>query len=135
VWGFQKESYEMRNIFSPNAAHGSIITSAFGRSAAAALFAAAAAFSVMAPLPARALPSGGITCRITTYFKTAELEKEVGLRTTCPGVSKWGKTSKYYEVELIDTHNDGPGGHDGPGGLPCEFLAEGCSNLPQIRNQ
>jgi hypothetical protein len=87
------------------------------------------------PEPAHALPSGGITCRITTYYKTEALADEIGLRSTCPGVKKWGRTSKYFEVELIDNRNEGPGGGGpGPGNLPCEFLASGCSNLPELRH-
>jgi hypothetical protein len=135
VWGFQKESLKMRNQLSRHKYLDSKFTMALSRSAvAAALIAATAAFSALSPLPANALPANGITCRITTYYKTVALATEVGLRSTCPGVKKWGKTSKFFEVELIDTSNDGPGGHDGPGGLPCEFLASGCSNLPEIRN-
>jgi hypothetical protein len=136
VWGFQEESLKMRNEFSHRKNIESKFTMAFGRSTiAAALISAAAALSTLWVFPAQALPSGGITCRITTYFKTAELAAEVGLRSTCPGVKKWGKTSKFFEVEVLDTSHDGPGGHDGSGGLPCEFLASGCSNLPEIRNQ
>ena len=87
------------------------------------------------PEPALALPSGGITCRITTYYKTEALAAEVGLRSTCPGVKRWGKTSKFFEVEVINTGNEGPGGGgSGPGNLPCEFLASGCSNLPELRH-
>lgn len=126
----------MRSYLLQHVCHHSKFTMAFARSTAAVgILSAAAAFSALAPLPAQAVPANGITCRITTYFKTVELEKEVGLRSTCPGVKKWGKTSKFFEVELIDTGHEGSGGHRGLGGLPCEFLASGCSNLPELRHQ
>ncbi|MET3580800.1 hypothetical protein ABID19_003839 [Mesorhizobium robiniae] len=83
--------------------------------------------------PANALPVSQ-SCRITTYYKTAAKAKEVGLRTNCQGVKKWGVTSRYYDVEKLETgtppHNTSGGG----GNLPCEFLAAGCSNLPVKRN-
>ncbi len=83
---------------------------------------------------ARALPQS-ITCRITTYFRTAEMDETVGVRSTCPGGEKWGRTSPYKDIEVVtlDTGGPKPSGGSGPGGLPCEFLAKGCSNLPAKR--
>lgn len=81
--------------------------------------------------PAMAIPT---SCRVTTYYQTAEMVTVVGVRTNCPGSSNSGRTSPYKEVEVIDTSPEGPspvGG--GPGSLPCEFLAKGCGNLPARR--
>jgi hypothetical protein len=97
------------------------------------------ALSALAMFPlfaaaADALPQS-LTCRITTYYSTAEMDDAVGVRTTCPGGSAWGRTTRFKEVEVgtLDTPQ-GPGGPGGgPGGLPCEFLAAGCSNLPVNR--
>ncbi|MER8548782.1 MULTISPECIES: hypothetical protein [unclassified Mesorhizobium] len=82
--------------------------------------------------PANALPVSQ-SCRITTYYKTAAKATEVGVRSTCQGVKKWGVTSKYYEVEKIEAATP-PHTSGGGGSLPCEFLAAGCSNLPEKRN-
>jgi hypothetical protein len=101
-------------------------------SAALAAALIAGPMAALAPQPASALPSGG-SCRITTYYKTDALENEVGLRSNCPGKKGWGKTSAFFEVDTIDFGNDGGGGHGGHGKFPCEFLAEGCSNLPVDR--
>lgn len=97
------------------------------------------ALSALAVLPlfaaaAEALPQS-LTCRITTYYSTAEMDDAVGVRTTCPGGSAWGRTTRFKEVEVVELDSpQGPGGTGGgPGGLPCEFLAAGCSNLPQPR--
>ncbi len=75
------------------------------------------------------------TCRITTYYKTAEMTDVAGVRSTCPGAQSSGRTTRFFEVEEIQlgTPTTGGGGGD-PGGLPCEFLAKGCSNLPTMRN-
>jgi hypothetical protein len=100
--------------------------------AAAAGLAALSNFVTPAVGPADALPVSQ-SCRITTYYKTAEMTQEVGVRSTCPGVSKWGRTSKYYEVETLQTDNGGGHHTSGPGKLPCEFLQQGCSNLPVSR--
>lgn len=83
---------------------------------------------------AEALPNS-LTCRITTYYRTADLSDVVGVRTTCPGGSSWGRTTRFKEVEAVEFDSpEGPGGTGGgPGGLPCEFLAAGCSNLPEPR--
>ncbi|MER9055033.1 hypothetical protein [Mesorhizobium sp. M0213] len=83
-------------------------------------------------IPANALPVSQ-SCRITTYYKTAAKATEVGVRSTCQGVKKWGVTSKYYEVEKIEAATP-PHTSDGGGSLPCEFLAAGCFNLPVKRN-
>lgn len=85
--------------------------------------------------PAAALPQS-ITCRITTYFSTAAKEDVVGVRTTCPGGERWGRVTQHREIEVVTLDVEGPspaGGGGGPGGLPCEFLAKGCSNLPTRR--
>src|SRR5688500_6187608 len=86
----------------------------------AALFAGVLGLAVPAAGPAEALPRS-ITCRITTYYQTAEMETEVGVRTTCPGGAKWGRTSPHRQVEVVtlDTPT-GPTTGGGPGGLPCE---------------
>jgi hypothetical protein len=97
------------------------------------------ALAALAALPllgatAEALPNS-LTCRITTYYSTAGLSDAVGVRTTCPGGSSWGRTTRFKEVEVVTL--DSPSGPNGPGGgsggLPCEFLAAGCSNLPERR--
>ena len=81
---------------------------------------------------AEALPR---TCKITTYYKTADMTEVVGTRTNCPGGGSSGRTSRFFEVETVELNPGGPGGGGGgPGGLPCEFLAAGCSNLPAQRN-
>ena len=97
------------------------------------------ALCALAALPlfaaaAEALPQS-LTCRITTYYSTSEMADVVGVRTTCPGGSAWGRTSRFKEVEVVELESpQGPGGGGGgPGGLPCEFLAAGCSNLPEPR--
>jgi hypothetical protein len=57
------------------------------------------------------------------------------MRSSCPGASKWGKVTKFVEVETVDLVPEGPSGPGGGGGkLPCEFLASGCSNLPELRH-
>lgn len=95
---------------------------------------------VMLPQSAEAVPNQKI-CRITTYYKEAALVTIVGTRTTCPPKLS-GRTSRYFEVEIIEVDTpQGPGGGGG-GGLPCEFLADGtgrwepqgtCQNLPLAR--
>ncbi len=85
----------------------------------------------------RALPPGA-TCKITTYYSTAQQTQEVGRLSTCPGPDRGmkGRKTAFYEVETIQIGSPGPGGgpHGGPGKLPCEFLASGCSNLPEARH-
>ena len=89
----------------------------------------------------RLLPMTGISlalpksCVIRNYFQTAEMDNQVGMRSSCPGANKWGKITKFVEVETVDLVPDGPSGPGGgPGKLPCEFLASGCSNLPELRH-
>jgi hypothetical protein len=103
---------------------------------AAGTFAAQILLAGAAMLPmtgaSEALPR---TCVIRSYYSNAELETQVGMRSSCPGAQKWGKTSKFVEVETVDLVPDGPGGGgSGPGRLPCEFLVSGCSNLPELRH-
>ena len=119
----------MRNIHSRL---GSLVTC--GALAANLVLATAA----MLPMtgPSLALPK---TCVIRNYYDNAELDTQVGMRSGCPGHAKWGKITKFVEVEKVDLEPGGVGGPGGPGGLPCEFLggeATGlkCNNLPQLRN-
>jgi hypothetical protein len=103
------------------------------RAGLAAAFAAIALAPVSLPQPAGALPK---TCVIRTYYSTAELETEVGMRSSCPGVKRRGRTTQFVEVETIDLVPEGPGGAGGGGGLPCEFLHGQdieCNNLPIAR--
>lgn len=76
------------------------------------------------------------TCLIRTYYKTAEMADQVGVRTNCPGVSSSGRTSRHVEVERIEYgESSGPIG-GGQAKLPCEFLAgsqERCLNVPLKR--
>jgi hypothetical protein len=83
---------------------------------------------------AEAVPNT-LICRITTYYSTSDMSDAVGVRTTCPGGSPWGRVTRFKEVEVVELESpQGPGGTGGGrGGLPCEFLAAGCSNLPQQR--
>ena len=82
-----------------------------------------------------ALSAGARVCRMTTYYKDSEMTTVVGVRTTCPGGRSYGRTSPYYEVEVVELDSGGGSGgpSTGPGKLPCEFLAAGCSNLPVLR--
>lgn len=96
---------------------------------------------VMLPQPSLALPNQRV-CKITTYYREADLINVVGVRTNCPGAQSSGRTSRYSEVEIIELESPrGPGG-GGAGGLPCEFFADGtgkwdpqntCQNLPLPR--
>ena len=82
---------------------------------------------------AQALPR---TCVIRTYFNNASHQTEVGLRSTCPGTQRWGRTSQFVEVERISLVPEGPSGPGGPGGLPCEFQSGNqaeCNNIPTPR--
>ena len=82
-----------------------------------------------------ALSAGARSCRFTTYYKEAEMATIVGTRTNCPGGQSTGRTSPYFETEIVqlDTGGGAGGPATGPGRLPCEFLAKGCSNLPEQR--
>ena len=74
------------------------------------------------------------SCVIRSYYDNAELETQVGVRSSCPGARRWGKVTRFVEVERVDLVPEGPGSPGGgPGKLPCEFLASGCSNLPELR--
>jgi hypothetical protein len=85
---------------------------------------------IILPQTASALPK---SCVIRNYFQTAEMNNQVGMRSSCPGAQKWGKITKFVEVETVDLVPDGQSGPGGGGGLPCEFLASGCPNLPVHR--
>jgi hypothetical protein len=83
---------------------------------------------------AEALPAQK-TCRITTYYKQAEMADVVGVRSTCSSPRSSGRTSRYFETETLQVDSQPVGGTgSGPGSLPCEFLASGCSNLPTRRH-
>jgi hypothetical protein len=73
------------------------------------------------------------TCVVPTYYKSAEMEQEVGVRTNCPGVANAGRTSPHVEVERIQYGESSGGSPGGARKLPCEFLAQGCGNLPEKR--
>lgn len=123
----------MRSLHSHRHIYLKPLTSVFSGVAIAVNLALASAALLPLAGPAQALPN---SCVIRTYYKTAELDTAVGMRSSCPGARKWGKTSKFVEVETVDLVPDGPGGGGGgPGSLPCEFLASGCSNLPELRHQ
>jgi hypothetical protein len=124
--GASEKELEMRNFsltVNMNAARRAVI----GASLAVTLTS-----PVVLPQSATALPK---SCIIRSYFQTAEMEKQVGMRSSCPGATKWGKVTKFVEVETVDLVPDGPSGPGGPGGLPCEFLVTGCPNLPVPRFQ
>jgi hypothetical protein len=74
------------------------------------------------------------TCVMRTYYDGADMQNEVGMRSSCPGAKKWGKVTKFVEAETIDLVPEGPGGPGGGGDLPCEFLASGCSPIPGPRH-
>jgi hypothetical protein len=131
MWGFQKESLKMRSLLSRSHNRIKTLASIFSGAALAVNLALATAALLPMAGPAEALPN---SCVIRNYYQTAEMDNQVGMRSSCPGARKWGKTSKFVEVETVDLNPSGPGGPGGgPGGLPCEFLASGCSNLPQLR--
>ena len=101
-------------------------------SAFAANLALATAAMLPMTAPSIALPR---TCVIRNYYNNAELGTQVGIRSGCPGHAKWGKITKFVEAETVDLAPEGTGGGGGgPGRMPCEFLADGCSNLPEMRN-
>ena len=91
-------------------------------------------FTLLPTTSAFALPNQTV-CIITTYFNNASFDEQVGQRTKCTGnpVQMTGHTSPYKttEREVLDTPK--PPSTGGPGGLPCEFLVSGCSNLPTQR--
>lgn len=113
----------MRNIHSR-------LASLFTCGALAANFALGTAAMLPMTGPSLALPK---TCIIRNYYDNAELDTQVGMRSGCPGHAKWGKTSKFVEVETVDLVPEGPSGPGGGGKFPCEFLASGCSHLPEQR--
>jgi hypothetical protein len=92
-------------------------------------------FSLAPTAPAYALPTNS-SCLVTTYFKTSALEDEVGKRTQCTGspMTMTGHATPWHTSERFSTCAGGTGHpHGGSQGLPCEFLAAGCSNLPVNR--
>jgi hypothetical protein len=76
-------------------------------------------------------PAQAASCRIITYYSEAAKEHTVGTWSNCPGQKGLkGKRSKYKEIETVELRSPAPG----PGSLPCEFLAKGCSAIPKPRN-
>lgn len=100
------------------------------------LFVSAPTALVALPTPAIAAPVQ-VVCTIWTYYSDREKTDIVGTKTFCPGsgTQRQGRTTRYYTIERESLGPVGGGGHHagGSGGLPCEFLAKGCSNLPQPR--
>jgi hypothetical protein len=122
--GLLKRSFEMRNLdFTLNFA-------ALRHAALGASLAVISCTPVMLPMGAMALPK---SCIIRNYYQTAGLDNQVGMRSSCPGAQKWGRVTKFVEVETVDLVPDGPSGPGGGGSLPCEFLVTGCPNLPVQR--
>jgi hypothetical protein len=105
---------------------------ALRRGVLAASLAALSSTPVMLPQVAIAIPK---SCFIRSYYKTAEMSEAVGMRSSCPGAKRWGRTSRFVEVEWIDLVPEGPSTPGGGGGLPCEFKPDDgqCSNLPNPR--
>src|SRR5690242_5028164 len=82
--------------------------------------------------PAYALPTSS-SCLVTTYYNNAAHDQEVGTRTQCTGtpVTMVGRSTPWHTSERLSTSAGGTGHpHGGSQSLPCEFLADGCSNLP-----
>ena len=70
------------------------------------------------------------SCVIITYYSDASLSRTVGVWSSCPGQKGLqGQSSRFSERETVQLEDPRPG----PGGLPCEFLAEGCKPLPTRR--
>lgn len=81
----------------------------------------------VALVPAPALAA---TCRIITYYSDATMTKGVGSWSNCPGQKGLqGKRTIHREIETVELASPRPG----PGSLPCEFLAKGCSPIPSPR--
>ena len=83
----------------------------------------------------RAVPPGA-SCTIVTYYSDAAKTKQVGTFSNCPGPKRGltGRKTKFFESEKIPLGGPRPQGSPaGPGSLPCEFLKEGCGNLPTPR--
>jgi hypothetical protein len=77
-----------------------------------------------------ALPPNRVT---TTYYETAAKTKKVGSFTLyCSGQSVVKGRETDYSSERSSPCNLPPR-DSGGSGLPCEFLAQGCSPLPQRR--
>jgi len=91
-------------------------------------------FALLPATSAIALPQNTV-CIITTYYNNSAFDEEVGTRTKCTGspMHMTGRATPWHtsEREVLDQGGAHPPG--GPGGLPCEFLAAGCSNLPTVR--
>ncbi len=74
-------------------------------------------------------PPGGVPCTLTYYYSDAAKTNEVGEYSSCPGGVKSGQKTRYYK-SVTTAPVPRPPQSSASGGLPCEFLAEGCSNLP-----
>jgi len=92
-------------------------------------------FTLAPTTPSFALPTSS-SCLITTYYNNASFDTEVGERTQCTGspVKMTGRVTPWHTSERLSAGTGG-GGHTGGGhsSLPCEFLQDGCSNLPVNR--
>jgi hypothetical protein len=77
-----------------------------------------------------ALPANEVA---TTYYETAAKTKEVGSSTLlCNGQRVMEGRATLYSRRTSEPCNLPP--HDSGGsGLPCEFLAQGCSPFPRQR--
>jgi Family of unknown function (DUF6289) len=77
-----------------------------------------------------ALPANEVT---TTYYSDASKTDEVGEMTLlCSGQRIIEGRRTAYASRSSSPCNSGPN-PSGPTGLPCEFLAKGCSQLPETR--
>jgi hypothetical protein len=121
----------MRNIHNHHQSNGRKLAVIFSGGAMSVQLALAAFALLPMTGASQALPK---SCVIRSYYQTAELDAQVGMRSSCPGAHRWGKVTKFVEVETVDLSPEGPGGPGGGGQLPCEFLVSGCSNLPELRH-
>lgn len=80
-----------------------------------------------------ALPSQEVT---TTYYSDASKTTEVGeFMLLCNGQRmQWGKRTRYGSRSSSPCNGGGPNQNPEPQSLPCEFLAKGCSSLPDRNN-
>lgn len=73
-----------------------------------------------------AVAEAGPTCRIITYFATAQKEETVGTWSNCPGMKGLqGRRTRHFEVSIEDLPQRKP-----PGSLPCEFQKDCVTSLP-----
>ena len=87
-------------------------------------------FLAIASQNAIALPANEVT---TTYYSDASKTNEVGEMTLlCSGQRIIEGRRTAYASRSSSPCNSGPN-PPGQTGLPCEFLAKGCSQLPETR--